>query len=343
MLNRFKGCMLGGAAGDALGFPVELMNRNKIVEIFGKLGITDFYIKSGDKKAKISDDTQMTLFTAEGLLWGTQSGAVHASYIFYSYQRWLFTQTGKLADEKYGWILQKDSDAYHSRLMKQRAMYEKRGPGQTCLSALESACGGRYGQINNKINDSKGCGGAMRAAPIGLYFWNDTEKAFRMGCESAAITHGHPSGYLSAGVLAAIISCILRGMDVKNATLSAMRILKNYDGSRECYSALNKAIFLAESDVLPLEAVSRIGLGKVGEEAVAIAIYCSLVHESSFKNAVCLAVNHDGDSDSTGAICGSIMGALLGINAIPRKWVKQLEFAPIISAVAGDLFNQAQH
>ena len=60
--------------------------------------------------------------------------------------------------------------------------------------------------IKNPINNSKGCGGVMRVAPIGLMY--NKKEAFRLGCDCAALTHGHPSGYISGGMLSCIISCI---------------------------------------------------------------------------------------------------------------------------------------
>jgi ADP-ribosylglycohydrolase len=86
-------------------------------------------------------------------------------------------------------------------LIRVEGLHARRAPGMTCLSALR---GGTMGTIERPLNDSKGCGGVMRAAPIGLVA-RDEQAAFTLGCEAAAITHGHPSGYYSAGCFAAII------------------------------------------------------------------------------------------------------------------------------------------
>jgi len=55
---------------------------------------------------------------------------------------------------------------------------------------------------------------------------------------------------------------------------------------------------------------------------------------------VLLAVNHSGDSDSTGAITGNLLGLMLGVGAIPEKWLAELELRAEIEAMAGDLFKQ---
>ena len=65
--DRIRGSLIGGAVGDALGYPVEFMGGEQIVHHFGKRGITRFSL-AHNNKAVVSDDTQMTLFTANGLL-----------------------------------------------------------------------------------------------------------------------------------------------------------------------------------------------------------------------------------------------------------------------------------
>ena len=69
MRDRFRACLLGGAIGDALGYLIEFMSLNKIKSKYGKSGITDLVTDKTSNKALISDDTQMTLFTADGMVW----------------------------------------------------------------------------------------------------------------------------------------------------------------------------------------------------------------------------------------------------------------------------------
>jgi ADP-ribosylglycohydrolase len=86
-------------------------------------------------------------------------------------------------------------------------------------------------------------------------------------------------------------------------------------------------------------AIARLGEGWVGEEALAIGIYCALVAGTDFAYGVRLAVNHDGDSDSTGAIAGNILGALLGSQSIPAEWLARLELRAVIETVGRDLLT----
>lgn len=325
--EHFRGCLIGGAVGDALGWPVEFLRLDEIKEIYGPDGITELDIGISGR-AEITDDTQMTLFTAEGLLRAATKGSGQASshlpsVVFNAYQRWLVTQgyqTKGTLEKLDGWLIGISE------------LHQMRAPGNTCLSALKS---GHMGTIDEHINNSKGCGGVMRAAPAGLFCSKET--AFKAGCESAAITHGHPSGYLSTGVLAHVIACIIEGMEIEDAVSASLFELAKYTGHEECRNIIQKAVELSQDNTDPQEALATLGEGWVGEEAIAIAIYCALKHKSSFRKALYLSVNHNGDSDSTGAITGNILGAYLGIKAIPNDWVQIVEFADVIFQLADDL------
>lgn len=178
----------------------------------------------------------------------------------------------------------------------------------------------------------------MRVAPVGLYKWpiNDVGNAFELACEAAAITHAHPSGILSAGVLAALILRLLHGKSLPEALELAKEELQNHDDHLETLQFLITAIELAASDLSPDKAISFLGEGWVAEEALAIAVYCALVAED-FRHGVILAVNHDGDSDSTGAIAGNLLGVMHGSKAIPSAWLEPLELREVITEIAEDL------
>jgi ADP-ribosylglycohydrolase len=209
-----------------------------------------------------------------------------------------------------------------------------RVPGGTCLSALGS---GKKGTIKKKINKSKGCGGVMRTAPAGLAFPADT--AFRRGAEFAAITHGHPSGYLSAGFLSEMIALIIEGKKLKEAIPRSIKTLKTYDDHEETLGCVERALTLSAGQDPVEDSIAAIGEGWIGEEALAIALYCSLKFPRDWKSATLAAINHFGDSDSTGSITGAILGTLLGVESIPQKWVRGVENSETIRKIADDLFK----
>jgi len=259
--------------------------------------------------------------------------------VFYSYQRWLYTQTGRVASEEYDWLLEKGGMEYDSPLLDHKELYERRAPGSTCLSALKSAVHQNYGTVDHHINNSQGCGGIMRVAPAGLMFHDSPDQAFRVAADCAAITHGHPSGYLSAGVLAYIIAAVLNGESIQQAAESSLDTLGRYEGYEETLSFVEKALELADGYTEAHKAVALLGAGWVGEEALAIALYCALKHPNDFRKALCLSVNHSGDSDSTGAICGNILGAYLGMEGIPEEWVLRVELSDVIIRMAEELYS----
>jgi ADP-ribosylglycohydrolase len=327
--SRYRGCLLGGAVGDALGAPVEFLSLDEIRARFGPEGIRDFAPAYG-RAGAITDDTQMTLFTAEGLLRAhnraIQKGICHPpTIVYHAYLRWLETQGEQphypFPDVRGGWLL--GLPALHSR----------RAPGNTCLAALR---GTHPGTLTNRLNNSKGCGGVMRAAPVGLAQRQSLADAFTLGCETAALTHGHPSGYLSAGVLAATIAALLDDRPLGEAIAAARAQLLARPDHAECLAAIDAAVQLAREAPATPATVARLGQGWVGEEALAIALFCALVADD-FASGVILAVNHDGDSDSTGAITGNILGALHGESAIPAPWLAQLELRAEIATLADDL------
>ncbi|MFZ5563921.1 MAG: ADP-ribosylglycohydrolase family protein [Thermodesulfobacteriota bacterium] len=323
----YQGCLLGGAAGDALGAPVEFMPLDQILRQFGPKGITAYAPVFG-RVGAITDDTQMTLFTAEAMLRAVTRGhhkgiCYPPSMAYYSYQRWLMTQgiDNERAD-KSGWLI------------NVKGLYSQRAPGNSCLSALKSD---QQGSTKEPINNSKGCGGVMRIAPVGLV--PHILDIFDMGCETAAITHGHPTGYLAAGCLAQIIRGIIDGLDLVPAIEAAVDILATKKHHEECLVAINRASAAWRHHPPIFATVESLGQGWVAEEALAIGIYCALAAENDFEKGLILAVNHGGDSDSTGAIAGNILGALLGVSAIPAKLLDQLELRETITQIANDLYT----
>lgn len=340
--ERFTACLLGGAIGDALGYPVEFMSLNQIKATFGANGITAFVPEKSNGKALISDDTQMTLFTADGILWADEIAAEpgtddFTNIIWQSYLRWYYTQTGRITDN--GMIERKPHEAGKQKaILDMKELFAARAPGTTCTSALRS---GKMGSMEKPLNSSEGCGGVMRVAPVGLFLYKRPELAFKTGCDVAAITHGHPSGCLSAGFLAAVVAELINEKSLIVSVNSAKIILKAYQQYEETMDAVDRALKLSGSNVPPETAITTLGKGWVGEEALAIALYCAL-KERDFKKALIMAVNHGGDSDSTGAICGNIMGAHLGLDSIPAEWAENVELGDFIRGMAERLFQQAE-
>jgi len=337
--SRFRGCLLGGAVGDALGAPVEFLDLDEIVRTYGEQGIRD-YAPAYGKLGAITDDTQMTLFTAEAMLCAHLEAALHSHEPDFfraaagSYARWLMTQENSR--------LLTSANAKPSWLLQQKKLFSRRAPGTTCLSALQAS----RGRVTRATNDSKGCGGVMRVAPVGMYFAHFLSREqhpgrvhadiFATGRDLAAITHGHPSGFLTAGALAVMVSLVVSGTALPDAIRAAKEELRKHSSHKETLAAIEKAESLAKSRPRERTALRELGKGFVAEEALAMGIYCAL-GAKDFEDAIILAANHSGDSDSTGSITGHLLGAAGGVEAIPGRWLAHLELRAIIEAIADDL------
>jgi ADP-ribosylglycohydrolase len=222
-------------------------------------------------------------------------------------------------------------------------LYARRAPGNTCLSALAASFMGRpMPSVATPPNDSKGCGAVMRAAPHGLAA-TTREQAFREARDGAVLTHGHPSGYLSAAYFAALIFDLARDLPLAQAMLAADELLGGERGAEELQQILGKARELAARGAASVDSLESLGGGWTGEEALAIALCCALscagVAQEHVAESLWRAVAHGGDSDSTGSLTGNLLGATLGMGALPTHWLKQLELADLIERLAVDLWS----
>ncbi|MFE1321441.1 ADP-ribosylglycohydrolase family protein [Kitasatospora phosalacinea] len=317
--ERVRGALLGGALGDALGWPVEFRRLDQIRAGYGPDGLTD--LADAGRGGQVTDDTQMTLFTAEGLLRGGRPEDLHAAY-----RRWFLTQRlpGPVRDAD-GWLAAQDF------------LYASRAPGNACLTgvATDYRPAAPFGQDGPVNPHSKGCGTVMRSAPFGL-IGLDPDQALHRAAVAAQLTHGHPTGYLAAGAFAALIALIAAGTPLRPAVDAVLTRLDALPRGRETADALRRALRVAAEGPGSAEAVERVGLGWIAEECLAVAVYAALVGEDA-RAALVLAVNHSGDSDSTGAVCGNLVGALHGLSGLPADWCELVEGREVVLQVADDL------
>ena len=320
--DAVRGCLLGGAVGDALGAPVEFMSAKEIRRQYGKNGVTGF-VEFPDGTGAITDDTQMTLFTAEGILQAHAGGTGKeacdpVAVMRNAYRRWLKTQGGRVPETTPGEAL---SSGW---LIRERQLFSGRAPGNTCISALEIPA-----ELEKAPNKSKGCGTVMRMAPAGLFF--DPVEAYGYGCRFSALTHGHPTGITAGGALAMLIAELLAGKPLEEALEIVLGSLHGKPDAAETAAALRKAREAKD--------ISELGEGWIAEEALAVGVFCALKHPWGFRAGVLEAVNIDGDSDSTGAIAGNILGVINGESAIPADWRYRLREREIVSRMADDLWK----
>ena len=340
--NKIRGSITGGAIGDALGYPIEFVySFNDICARYGKEGITDFdmsypWLESEEKKALFSDDTQMTLYTAEGLLEAERNGKPIAPTVCNAYLAWYAHQAGR-----------KVKISYQSKLSEIEELNQNRAPGNTCLSALAAIHAGKEPQ-----NASKGCGGIMRVAPVGLYGaahdWSPADTA-RLAGELAELTHLHPLSTYSSATLVVIVQLCASSEDAvdkemfKGIVDKSLKIVSDVYGADaaamdEFRKIVGNAMSLEDDPQSDWQIIEdRIGEGWVAEETLAIALFSTLRHVDDFSGCLISAVNHGGDSDSTGAVAGNIIGAILGDDAIPCKFKKEIQLRDLLLHAADDL------
>jgi len=329
--SRLRGSLLAGAVGDALGAPIEFASWAEIQARFGPAGLCELEPAWG-RRGAITDDTQLVLFTAEGLVLAARAGALarpseRRRHLHRAYLRWLRTQGESSAHPTFERTLE-------GRLLEVADLHARRAPGSTCLAALR---GGRMGRLEQPLNASKGCGGVMRAAPAGLA--RGVADPFRLGCEAAALTHGHPTGTLAAGFLAHALRELVLGAGLPEALADALEELRRWPAHEECAAAVLAAQEAARAGPPGPADLEALGAGFTAEEALAIALACALA-APDLEAGLRLAVNHGGDSDSTGSLAGQLLGALHGEGAIPPRWLEALELRAEIERLADELASE---
>lgn len=340
--DKCRGAIVGGAVGDALGYPVEFVGSfERIRARYGENGIEDYdmsfaRVEGGCDEALFSDDTQMTLYTAEGLLEAERSGKPIVPTICNAYLAWFGGQMGK-----------KVKISYDSELSKIKGLNQQRAPGNTCLSALHSIYSGK-----EPMNASKGCGGIMRVAPIGLYGASHGwpfDKTVALAGEVAELTHLHPLSTYSSAALAVIVQLCASAEGAVDRVAFRGVVEKSLDIVSEVYGAsapsmegfakfVQRALLLEDNHLPDWEIIENsLGGGWVAEETLAIAIFSVIRHINDFSACMVCAVNHGGDSDSTGAVSGNILGAILGYDAIPEKFANAIQMKDLLITTADAL------
>jgi ADP-ribosylglycohydrolase len=319
---RLHASLLGGAYGDSLGAEIEFLSLDAIRRKFPD-GILDLPPHQGLRGA-ITDDTQMTLFTAEGLIRahvrGSLKGICHPpSVVHHALLRWYRTQGGKPRVET--------DDV---GLISEQRLWARRAPGLTCLSSLGT--GRNFGALAE--NDSKGCGTIMRVAPVALMMPRDQVRSIAI--ETSALTHGHPTGQLAAAAWAEILADVATGANLEEAASRTATEYERLENSDETVRAIRKALD-APRDGIP-ETVESLGGGWTAEEALSIALYACLAGKT-FDDALQIAVLHSGDSDSTGAIAGNMIGLINPEAALNHRWAPVIEGADIMSRLVRDFLR----
>ena len=299
-IDKAKGVIFGLAIGDALGYPTEFMPLSAIKSTYGPTGIQDF----PKSPALFSDDTQMSIAVAEALVRAGDQD--------------LDTLMDAVRDEFIRW---------------RRSPENNRAPGNACLAGVSRMERGVHWSESG-IADSKGCGSAMRVAPIGYLYQHDPEKLKAAARASGICTHGHRTAVAASIGAAYLVKLALDDVPPDQMIPALLAFTKGISGE------FDRAI-LKVDECLDWEdeekALEFLGRGWIGEEAVALALYCFLRYPDDYAKTVLRGANTAGDSDSIACIAGGISGARLGVSGIPAKWGRDIEKAYYLEDLAQSL------
>ena len=335
--SAYRGCLLGLAVGDAMGYTVDALSWPEIREDYGPNGLLGYDLVNG--YAEITSYTQLAAFTCNGLLLGITRGQMkgrmlpYVRYIALSDREWCVSQRPWGRPEKtYCWRL------HQPELCRRHCMDTR---------MMDTISRGTAGAPEEPVNHFQNCGSITTAAGVGLFFDPDRmaqEETDRLGAEAVALTHGSPLAFLTGALVAHIISRVLRDRKMPLETLyrSACEALEQqfghqYSHTYEITSTLRTAIRMAgEPDIKPQEAMERLRCTNAAQ-VLAGAGYATLVCREDFDNAMITAINHSGRAAAVGALAGAILGARLGEEALPDFYLDCLEPVDILRQLADDI------
>lgn len=325
--ERVRGCLLGAALGSALGLPLEGVPLSKRPPGAGSALLTHDGVMGA-----LSADAQLMMFTAEGLI---RAGVRYASkgichppgVVLHAYLRWLATQGIPSAREPFdgldsGW------------LYGVKALHRRRGAGKGTIEALQR---GELFTSARPPNQSKGNGALTRIAPVGLI----AGQPFEIGMEIAALTHGHVTGQVAAGFFAAMVHHLAHGASIEGAIARARAQVEERDDGDEVLASLERAAAAATEVRVgadPRMVIGTLGAGRTADEALRIALFCVYVSRG-VRDALTLAVAHEGDTDATASLVGAVLGVTGGEQVLPTDWIAALELREEIVTLADDLFR----
>lgn len=292
--QQAQAILFGLALGDALGYPTEFMRLYDVKDIPGiKTRFGEAGIQEPLNPALFSDDTQMTIALANGLLDAGLAADID-------------TQMNAIGKRFIEWAHSPDNN---------------RAPGITSMSGIRRYESGLPWRESG-VASSKGCGSAMRVAAIGYLYQNDETRLREVAHSSGIITHGHPAAQAASLAGAYLVKLALDGVPPEHYL---SRVMAFTDGISDEFDRTILKVGHVLAWGSEEQALKHLGEGWTGDEAIALALYCVLKYPDDYVAAVQRGANSDGDSDSIACIAGGIMGARLGLEAIPAAWRRRCE------------------
>ena len=334
-MNRFRGCLLGMAVGDAIGAAVEKKSYEEICETYGPAGLLGYDTVNG--LAEITSYTQVAAFTVNGLLLAISRGQTHdaMAYVTMAMKEWASVQH-----------FPKDPHRRSCWLRGTAAFRRRKCMDPRTLDALTRDV---LGTPKKPSNQAEGPGSLTTAVAMGMYFHPERMQFHEigvLGAQVVALTHGEPMAFLSGSVLAYVIAAILNdpeGELESHFRLAAQTVAdqfgKEFPQALRLQKALLEIIEKAKDPTAQNVAVMEsIGCATCAQ-VLAGAMYAVLAGRGDFDTSAIIAVNHSGKSAAVGAVAGAILGAKMGQESLPEFYLECLEAAQVLPELATDLWQ----
>ncbi len=329
-LSGCRGCLLGLAVGDAMGYPVDEKTWEEIQDDYGPNGLLGYDLVNGG--AVGSAYTQVVAYVANGLLLGVSRAKAenYLSYIGVSLREWARAQHFPRDPERsYCWVAKIPQ-------MRVRQCKDSR-----MLDALRME---NLGTMEKPVNRASSTGSLPGAVAVGLACSErglSRDMVARLGAQTMALTHGNVETFLCGAILAETIASLLEdpAQPLRTVLESAIARMVSIYGSRFAQAQeLSDMLFdiMNRRDDEP-RAIMELLRCETAPECVAGAIYACLTAGEDFDTAMILAVNHSGRSGAVGSLTGAILGAKMGAEALPEFYLESLEAAKVLEELANDL------
>ena len=347
--SAIRGCLLGLAVGDAMGYPVETKTWSQIQEDYGPYGLMGLDEVNG--YADVTSHTQLAAFTCNGLLLGQTRGQVLGKmaplvrYVEVAQQEWAIGQ------RRYDQPARNLCRVFRIQELRRRHCTDSRMV-ETLNRSLERSRQkpDRLGALEAPRNTYDDPASIASAISVGLFAHSargqlNQEELDRLGAESVALTYGSPLAFLPGAVVTHLISRCIADQDTPLVTLveDAMTALENQFGReyhrhvKEITKLVHQAVSMAESrNLKPVDAMEKLKCGN-GAQILAGAVYAALLCEEDFDSAMIAAVNHSGRSAAAGCLTGAILGARIGETELPEFYTKSLEITSVLHELGNDL------
>lgn len=335
--HALRGCLLGLAVGDAMGYAVDRKTLAEICEDYGPNGLLGYDLVNG--YADVTSYTQLAAFTANGLLFGITRGQLRGimappvRYIELALREWSRSQQYSDPQKNYCWLSTVPE-------MKRRHCMDNWMLGTLTKEAL--------GTMEEPINNSSHPATLTEAIPIAMLSADlnlEQPERNRLCAEAVALTHSSPDAFLSAAALTEAMSRILTQEEIDPETLAKetldaiqFQFGREYHQTAKLWELYQLAVTLSQSDASPMEAMELLRC-QTAPEVLAGVLYACITCRGDFDTALITAVNHSGRSAAVGAITGAILGARMGEQALPEFYLESLEPTPYLLELADDLSN----